>query len=305
MRRILIAATATALVLSACASGKKSPSSSPSGSPAATAAECVRTATLVKSNTLTIGTDNPAFPPYFAGGETKKHKSWKFNDPYTGMGFEDAVAYEVASRMGFGKGQVTWVVAPFNQTYKPGSRNYDFAIEQIDFSTKRAKAVDFSDSYYDKARAVVAVKGTPITKATSIADLKDFKLATQIGTTDYDFIVNVIQPNKEPGAYTSLADAVAAINAHQIDGLVVDLPTALYMADPFVQEVKNSTVVGQFPAESGGARFGMTFQKGSSLVACVNLALREMKADDTLQDLTTKWLSEKTNVGTVPVFSST
>jgi polar amino acid transport system substrate-binding protein len=151
---------------------------------------------------------------------------------------------------------------------------------------------------------VVAVKGTPITQATSLADLKDFKLATQTGTTDYDFIVDVIQPNKEPGAYNSLADAVAAINAHQIDGLVVDLPTALYMADPFVQEVKNSTVVGQFPAEAGGAHFGMTFQKGSSLVACVNLALREMKADNTLQSITAKWLSVKTNVGTVPVFSS-
>jgi polar amino acid transport system substrate-binding protein len=304
MRKFLTAAAVVAL-LAACSTGKSSSPPSASRSAAATAADCAKTETLVKSSALTIGTDNPAFPPYFAGGETKKHKSWKFNDPYTGKGFEDAVAYEVASRMGFPKDQVAWVVAPFNQTYKPGSRNYDFAIEQIDFSTKRAKAVDFSDSYYDKARAVVAVKGTPITNATSITDLKDFKLATQIGTTDYDFIVNVIQPNKEPGAYNSLADAVAAINAHQIDGLVADLPTALYMADPFVQEVKNSIVVGQFPAEPGGARFGMTFQKGSSLVACVNLALVEMKGDNTLQDLTTKWLSEKTNVGTVPVFSST
>jgi polar amino acid transport system substrate-binding protein len=304
MRKVLTAVAAVALVLAGCSKGKTSSSNSPSGPPAATAAECGQSATFVKSGVLTIGTDNPAFPPYFAGGETKKHKSWKFNDPYAGKGFEDAVAYEVAARLGFADNKVAWVVAPFNQTYKPGSRNYDFAIEQIDYSAKRAKAVDFSDSYYDKARAVVAVKGTPITKATTLADLKDFKLATQIGTTDYDFIVNVIQPNKEPGAYNSLADAVAAINAHQIDGLVVDLPTALYMADPFVQEVKNSTVVGQFPAESGGAHFGMTFQKGSSLVACVNLALQEMKADDTLQGITTKWLSVKTNVGTVPVFSS-
>jgi polar amino acid transport system substrate-binding protein len=303
MRKFLTASAAVALVLAACSKGKTA-STSPSAPPAATAAECAQTATFVKSGVLTIGTDNPAFPPYFAGGETKKHESWKFNDPYTRKGFEDAVAYEVAARLGFADAKVAWVVAPFNQTYKPGSRNYDFAIEQIDYSAKRAKAVDFSDSYYDKARAVVAVKGTPITSATSLADLKDFKLATQIGTTDYDFIIDVIQPNEEPGAYNSLADAVAAINAHQIDGLVVDLPTALYMADPFVQEVKNSTVVGQFPADTGGAHFGMTFQKGSPLVACVNLALREMKADNTLQDLTTKWLSVKTNVGTVPVFSS-
>src|SRR5437867_13117406 len=207
--------------------------------------------------------------------------------------------------MGFTPDQVTWVVAPFAQTYKPGSKNYDFAIEQIDYSAKRARAVDFSDSYYDKARAVVARKGTPITKAKSIADLKPFKLATQIGTTDYDFIVNVIQPSKEPGAYNSLSDAVAAINAHQIDGLVVDLPTALYMADPFVQEVKNSVVVGQFAPTSGETSyFSMALTKGSTLTACVNQALEEVKADQTLKAITDEWLSQKTNVGQVPTLSS-
>lgn len=306
MRRVWVVIAAGSLVLAACAKATPktgSPTPLPSASPV-TAASCAAGATFFKSGVLTVGTDNPAFPPYFAGGETKAHKQWKFNDPYTGKGFEDAVAYEVAKRLGFSPDQVTWTVAPFNQTYKPGAKNYDFAIEQIDYSAKRAEAVDFSDSYYDKARAVVARKGTPITKATSITDLKDFKLASQIGTTDYEFIVNTIQPNKEPGAYNSLADAVAAINAHQIDGLVVDLPTALYMADPFVQEVKKSTVVGQFPVQPGGPYFGMTFAKGSSLVACVNLALKEMKADQTLQGITTEWLSQNTNVGTVPVFST-
>jgi len=304
MRKIWVGLAVAALLISACSSGTPGPqASSPSSTPA-TASVCVKTAPFTKPGTLTIGTDNPAYPPYFAGGETKAHKQWHFNDPYTGKGFEDAVAYEVAKRMGFSQSQVTWVVAPFAQTYKPGPKNYDFAIEQIDYGPKRARAVDFSDSYYDKARAVVARKGTPITKAKSISDLKAFKLASQIGTTDYDFIVNTIQPTKEPGAYNSLSDAVAAINARQIDGLVVDLPTALYMADPFVQEVKNSTVVGQFPAQPGGAHFGMTFQKGNSLVACVNLALKEMKADHALQDITTEWLSQNTNVGTVPVFGT-
>jgi polar amino acid transport system substrate-binding protein len=304
VRRILVGLAAAACVVSGCASSTQSPQPLPPASSPVSAAGCATAATLIKSGVLTVGTDNPAFPPYFAGGETKAHKEWKFNDPYTGQGFEDAVAYEVGKRLGFSQSQVTWVVAPFAQTYKPGPKNYDFAIEQIDYSAKRAKAVDFSNSYYDKARAVVARKGTPITKATSISDLKDFRLASQIGTTDYEFITNTIQPNKEPGAYNSLADAVAAINAHQVDGLVVDLPTALYMADPFVQEVKNSTVVGQFPVQPGGPYFGMTFQKGSSLVACVNLSLQEMTSDHTLQDITTEWLSQKTNVGTVPVFSS-
>ncbi|MEP7033034.1 MAG: transporter substrate-binding domain-containing protein [Actinomycetota bacterium] len=315
MRRFITAVAAFGLILAACAkdnpavtSGGSTGTSGASGasgsSGASGAASCsTDTLSLVNAGQLTIGTDNPAYPPYFAGGETKDNPDWKFNDPYTGKGFEDAVAYEVASRLGFDTGQVQWVVAPFNQTYKPGPTNYDFAIEQISYSAKRAQAVDFSESYYDVNQAVVGVKGSPITQATSIADLKAFSLAAPIGTTSYDFIVNTIQPNSEAGAYNSLSDSVAALNAGQVDGIVVDLPTALYLADPFVQEVKNGVVVGQFATAATGEYFGLTFAKGSSLVACVNQALDAMKSDGTLAQITTTWLSQKTNVGEVPVLT--
>ncbi len=310
-RPSLPALAAVALVLSACGTDQPavqtttSPPGQASSSPSPlTSKECAASVTLVQPGTLTVGTDNPAFPPYFAGGETKKHREWEFNDPYTGEGFEAAVAYEVAARLGFAEDKVAWVQVPFTQSFKPGPKDFDFDINQIGFREKRAKAVDFSDSYYEVAKGLVAVKGTPITGATSVSDLKDFTLAAQIGTTDYDYIVDVVMPNKEPGAYNSLADAVAAINAGQVDGLMVDLPTAFYMADPFVQEVKNSVVVGQFPPVPGGEHFGMTFEKGNPLRDCVNLALDEMRADGTLEAITTEWLSQKTNVGEVPVFTT-
>jgi polar amino acid transport system substrate-binding protein len=155
-------------------------------------------------------------------------------------------------------------------------------------------------------QALVAVKGTPVASATSVADLKDFTLAAPIGTTAYTYITDVIQPNKEPGAYHTLSDTVAALNAHQVDAMVVDLPTALYIADPYVQEVKNSVVVGQFSNPTGGTtdHVAMAFQKGNPLVDCVNQALAAMKADGTLAALQKEWLSQKTNVGTVPVFKS-
>jgi polar amino acid transport system substrate-binding protein len=307
MRRLVIGLVAAALALAACAEdnpsvGAGTPTTSSSAA-AATAAECAQQnqGSFVDAGQLTVGTDNPAYPPYFAGGETDAHKEWKFNDPYTGKGFEDAVAYEVGERLGFSKDQVQWTVAPFGQTYKPGPKDYDFAIEQISYSPKRAEAVDFSESYYDVNQALVCVKGTPITNAKSIAELRDYTIATQIGTTSYDFIVNTIQPTKEPGAYNSLADSIAALNAGQVDAIVVDLPTALYLADPFVQEVKNGVVVGQFETAAAGEYFGMTFTKGNPLVGCVNQALEEMKSDGTLKDIQTTWLSQKTNVGEVPV----
>jgi len=300
---LFIALAAFALAASACGSSSGSSSgSTPSGS-TATDPCAVGSLQTLASGTLTIGTDNPAYYPYFSGGPGHDWKGQYNNDPYTGKGFEDAVAYEVASRLGFDASQVQWVVAPFSQTYKPGPTNYDFAIEQISYSAKRAQAVDFSESYYDVNQAVVGVKGSPITRATSIADLKAYSLAAPIGTTSYDFIVNTIQPNSEAGAYNSLSDTVAALNAGQVDGIVVDLPTALYLADPFVQEVKGGVVVGQFATASTGEYFGMTFAKGSSLVACVNQALDAMKSDGTLAQITTTWLSQKTNVGEVPVLT--
>jgi len=318
MRKLLIVLAAMALVLAACAedqptiepgeTGPTGPTAAtgPTGPTAeATAASCAEqnADALFAPGVLTIATDNPAYPPYFAGGETDEHPEWKFNDPNTGEGFEAAVAYEVAARMGFSQDAVTWTAVPFNQTYKPGPKEYDFAIVQISYSDKRAQAVDFSESYYDVNQALVSVEGNPITQATSIEDLRDYSIATQIGTTSYDFIVDVIQPNVEPGAYDRLVDSITALNAGQIDAIVVDLPTALYLADPFVQEVKNGVVVGQFETAAAGEYFGMTFEKGNPLVACVNLALQEMKADGTLQAIQQEWLSEKTNVGEVPVLS--
>lgn len=310
IRRFLLATVSVSLVAAAaCSSSSTTPPSSgspsQSGTPApATAAECAQqiAGALVEAGTLTVGTDNPAFPPYFAGGETDENPDWEFNDPYTGKGFEAAVAYEVASRLGFTTEQVAWTVAPFNQTYKPGEKDYDFAIEQISFSAKRAEAVDFSESYYDEAQAIVAVKDTPITSATSISDLAQYTLAAPIGTTSFDLIENTV--GSTPAGYNTLRDTVAALNAGQVDGMVVDLPTAFYVADPFVQQVENSVVVGQFPIEGEPEHFGMTFTKGSALVGCVDQALAEMKGDGTLDDITTTWLSEKTNVGEVPVFSS-
>jgi polar amino acid transport system substrate-binding protein len=205
--------------------------------------------------------------------------------------------------MGFVPDKVTWVVVPFTQSYAPGPKQFDFDVNQISYSAKRAQEVDFSDSYYDVNQAPVVVKGTPIASATSIADLAQYKLATQLGTTSADLIESYI--GGTAGTYQTLRDAVAAVNAGQADGIVVDYPTALYMADPYVQEVKNSTVLAQFPTDAvpGGEHFGTVQAKGSALTPCIDLALQEMKADGTLQAITNQWLSKKTNVGQVPLWS--
>jgi polar amino acid transport system substrate-binding protein len=255
---------------------------------------------LLTPGTVTIGTDNPAYPPWFGGGSPKS-SPWEINDPSTGEGFESAVAYAVTEELGFTAEQVTWVEVPFNQSFKPGPKEFDFFINQVSFSPARDRAVDFSAAYYNVNQALVAVEGTPITDAGSIADLTEFKLGAPVGTTSFDYIEQNIQPSQEPAVYDTLNDSVTALNNGQVDGIVVDLPTGFYLADPFVQEVKDGVIVGQFATAGEQEYFGMVFEDGNTLVECVNRALETLGEDGTLDAIQQEWLEEKTNVGEAPV----
>jgi polar amino acid transport system substrate-binding protein len=282
---ILFAATALLAALAAgCGGGGSKKSSS-----ATTGAGCSKDSlNLVTGGKLTVGTDNPAYPPWFGGTEKKP---WKVSDPTSGEGFESAVAYAVAKQLGFSKGDVKWVVVPFDQSFRPGSKNFDFDINQISFTPQRAKAVSFSDSYYNVNQALIGIKGSPITKVKTQADIKKYKLGVQLGTTSYQYVVKNIKPSQQPSVYNNSQDVTSALKAHQIDGVVVDLPTAFFITGS--GEVPNSEVVGQFPTVGTPEHFGMVFSKGNSLVSCVDKALAKLKSDGTLPKIQREWLSNK------------
>jgi polar amino acid transport system substrate-binding protein len=248
---------------------------------------------LVQEGTLTIGTDNPAFPPWFEGG-TPEGSEWEINDPSTGEGFESAVAYAVAEQLGFADDEVEWVVVPFNNSFRPGEKDFDFDINQISVTDERDRAVDFSDAYYNVNQALVGLADTPITEVTSAADLEEFQLGAQVGTTSLQYIQDTIQPSQEPRVYDTSNDVVAALNGEQIDGIVVDLPTAFFLVGS--GEVENGAVVGQFPSAGGEQEhFGMLFEEGNPLRDCVNEALATLKDDGTLDEIQEQWLSENTD----------
>ena len=251
----------------------------------AAAASCDKgSLNLVNAGQLTVGTDNPAFPPWFGGAEKAP---WKVSNPYSGQGYESAVTYAVAGKLGFAKGDVKWIVVPFNTSFAPGPKKFDFDINQISATPARAKVVDFSESYYDVNQALVVVKGTPIASATSVAALKPYKFGAQLGTTSYDYIVKNIKPSKKPGVFDTNDAAVASLKNKQIDGLVVDLPTAFYIS---AVQVPNGKILGQFPTVGTPEHFGMAFETGNSLVSCVNDALTTLRTDGTLASLQAKWL---------------
>jgi polar amino acid transport system substrate-binding protein len=242
---------------------------------------------VLNPGTLTIGTDNPAFPPWFAGG-TKSGSSWKINDPSTGKGFESAVAYAVAKQLGFSRANVKWVYTPFARSYAPGKKSFDFDINEISYTPARAKVVSFSSSYYDVNQAIVVRKGTPIAGVRSVASLRPYKLGAQLGTTSYAFITSRIKPSQKPAVYQQNIAAVSALKNKQIDGLVVDLPTAFYVT---AVQVPNSKILGQFPSTTG-EHFGMVFARGNPLTACVNRALSTLRKSGQLKRMQQTWLGK-------------
>ncbi len=286
MRKALLAVAALvpALVLVTSATGGRSAPTSASTIPGCAPA----TLNLVKDGQLTVGTDNPAYPPWF-GGDAKG--SWKVSDPYSGKGYESAFAYAVAKQLGFTRAQVKWTYVPFLRAIAPGRKAFDFDVNQISYSAARAKAATFSSSYYDVRQAVVVRKGTPIASVRSIAGLRKYKLGAQIGTTSYGYIVNRIKPTQKPGAFPQNIGAINALNNGQIDAIVVDLPTAYIVT---ATQITNGKVLGQLPRVPGGEHFSALMQKGNPLVTCVNKAIARLKANGGLKAIERIWLRKAT-----------
>jgi polar amino acid transport system substrate-binding protein len=245
----------------------------------------------LKAGKLTVGTDNPAYPPWYAGG-TKTSK-WKINDPATGKGFESAVAYAIAAKLGYSKTQVAWTYVPFNRAFAPGTKPFDFDINQISYTPARAKVVDFSKSYYDVNQAIVVNKGTKIAAVRSIKGLASYKIGAELGTTSYGFIKSRIKPTQTPAVFNSNAAVVLALKNKQIDALVVDLPTAFYIV---AAQIPNGKILGQF--ENNGTttdHFGVVLAKGNPLTACVNRAITTLRGNGALKQLQRLWLAKATD----------
>jgi len=297
--RKLVLGLATILLLAASCAQESSVVSAPppTGSGSASVDPCaVDNLNLLSAGQLTIATGNPAYKPWY-GGESVAGSEWiakSFTgDPHSGEGYEGAFAYALAQQMGFASDQVQWIGIPFGKSFAPGAKDFDFAMQQISITDKRAEAVDFSEGYFDVNQALIANKGSPAIGVTTLAGLKDLKLGAPIGTTSLQVIQEEVQPNVEPQVYDDLDLALKDLTSGQIDGVVVDFPTAFFgYAD---------TVVGQFPNLGGEQeQFGLAFEKGNALVTCVNQAIDALRSNGTLDQLKSQWLETDTSV---PVFS--
>lgn len=294
--RLASVALAAGLVLAACSSDDESSSDTAATSDTTATADTTATETgsgtgndctadkTLEEGKLVIGTGAPAYSP------------WVENDaPESGEGFEAAVAYAVANELGFSNENVSWVRTTFDEAIQPGAKNFDFNLQQYSITDERKKTVSFSDPYYTSNQALVGFPDSAAAGATSVADLKDVKFGAQSGTTSLDFITDVIKPSTEPFVYDDNAAAKAALEAKQVDAIVLDLPTAFYVS---AVEIEGSELIGQFPASAstGGDEFGLVFDLDNPLVECVNVALAALKDAGTLAEAEQKWLSDTTGV---------
>ncbi|MFJ9410264.1 ABC transporter substrate-binding protein [Streptomyces sp. NPDC101393] len=233
----------------------------------------------VRTGRLTVGTDKPAYAPWFAD-----------DTPANGKGFESAVAYAVAGELGYGKGAVDWRTVPFNNAFAPGEKKFDFDINQISVSSARKKAVAFSSGYYDVRQAVVALKDSKAAHAKSVADLKRFRLGAQVGTTSLDVVNDTIRPTQRPAVFQKNDFAKSALKNGQVDAILTDLPTAFYITSA---EIEDAKVVGQFPSTGGTKeQFGLVLDKESRITGCVSAAVEALRKDGTLAALEKKWLTD-------------
>jgi polar amino acid transport system substrate-binding protein len=269
---------AAALTVAACGDSDDNAATNQAaaGTPAARSCEKADL-DLVTGGQLTVGTDKPAFPPYFEN-----------DDPTNGKGFESAVAYAIADQLGFAKNEVKWKVVPFNASFRPGPKDFDFDVNQISINEQRKRAVDFSDPYYTSPQAVIAPKGSAAAGATSLSELADKTIGVQIGTTSLDAVNASIKPSKQPKVFDDSNAVVTALKQAQVDAAVTDLPTAFYIT---AAQVPNSKIVGQFSAP-GGDTWGALLEKDSKLTPCVSKAIDALKSSGDLDRITNKWMGQ-------------
>lgn len=266
-RSRVVAAAGAALLLAALAACS-------SGTPSATTSAA---SGYVTDGKLTVATGDPAYFPYVIDDK-----------PASGKGFESAVVYAIADKLGISKKNVVWVRSTFDEGIAPGPKDFDFDIQQYSITDDRKKKVDFSSPYYATPQAIITIKGSKAEGVNSLAGFKSLLIGAATGTTSFDGIEKVIKPTAGAQAFNSNDDAVLALKSGQIDALVVDLPTAFYLTGA---ELDNGVLLGQLPASGGiSDKWGVVLPKGSPLTSKVSAAIDALKSDGTLDKITSTWL---------------
>jgi polar amino acid transport system substrate-binding protein len=235
---------------------------------------------LITPGTLTVATELPA-PPFWIGDSY---------DKITG-GFEVDFAKEMAKRLGIN--EVKFVEMPFSGLVAGQQCPCDIDFSQVTVTPDRSKVVQFTEPYFDANQGVLAKTGTTVA---SVADAKKLRWGIQLNTTATAFLADKIQPDTEPRVYDRTVDAFAALNAGQIDAVMLDTPIVLGAVEE--KQVKDAEVVGQFKT---GEVYGAVVNKDSKNLEAFNTAIKSMVDDGTRDKLFQQYFAEQAAVPEIPV----
>ncbi|MCK6081618.1 transporter substrate-binding domain-containing protein [Microbacterium sp. EYE_5] len=268
---VAASAAAFALLFAGCATNAPAGGSSAEATDAAPSPD-----DYVTPGKLTIATGETAYEPYVID-----------DDPASGEGFEAAVAYAVADKLGFAEGDVEWVRTSFDAAIAPGPKSFDFNVQQYTITDERKQGVDFSSPYYSASQSLIALKGGAADGVTDLDGLKDITIGAMANSTSA-LTLDALDLGLEPKLYNSNEDATAALSAGQVDAVVLDTPTA-YVAVNFY--IEDSFFVGELPKSGIEDQWGLLLAKDSPLTPAVSAAVDELREDGTLADLEEEWLS--------------
>lgn len=214
-----------------------------------------------------------------------------FADPATGegVGLEYDLFNEIASRL---NATVKWELTSWDvmiQSVRDGQ--FDVGMDGITINDERKAQVDFSDSYLTSQQLMlVRADEARFTDAASFAADAGFLVGAQAGTTNFYVAVYDVLDGDEANPRIKLFDtfgaSVQALASGDVDTVLMDQTSAngYIGANPGAFKVVGTPL--------GTEDFGFILPPGSDLVAPINAALAQIRADGTMEALERKWFYE-------------
>ena len=272
-----LTAAATALVLAACSSGgtdggdaATTGAGAPSGD---TTCEAGELPTLT-DGVLTVGAGEPYLP-------------WYVGEPESGEGFESALIYAVADRLGYAAEDVRWETVTFEQIVSPAVKPFDVAAYQTSITDERRQAVDFSSPYLTTRQGVIVMEDGPYADATTLADLEGARIGVTAAQTSLTLAEAAFGEDADISPYSAAGDGMQALQSGTIDAMVKDVDQGMAASTEYFPD---SEVIGTLPDEGVVEQYGLVLDVGSPLTDCVSQAVDALEEDGTLAELRTTWL---------------
>jgi polar amino acid transport system substrate-binding protein len=155
------------------------------------------------------------------------------------------------------------------------------ALSQVTITDERREVVDFTEPYFESDQGVLVKAGTEVE---TVEDAQALQWGVQSGTTGADYVADVVQPEQEAQVFQDLVAGFAALEAGQVDAIMMDTAIVLAQAS---ESGGSQEVVAQFKT---GEQYGGILPRGSDNADAINAVIADLEADGSLSEFAEEWL---------------